>query len=248
MASALLYNISQSNHRVECIYGRNPDAAKNLAQLYGLDVWTDYPSVPDGIDIVCLAVSDQAIVETASFFSSKANKYTLVHHSGATSISVLTNTADNCAVMWPIDSLSSSEHSLVETPLIIEASSVIAEQRISTLARSLSRDVRTANSTDRSRLHLGAVLANNFVNHLLVQCQDLARESGEDISLYQKILSTTVSRAIHGDAEVAQTGPAIRLDTDSMEKHLSLLKTDDLKALYTALSKSIIIRYHENHR
>jgi predicted short-subunit dehydrogenase-like oxidoreductase (DUF2520 family) len=105
----------------------------------------------------------------------------------------------------------------------------------------LSEKVIELNSEQRKTLHLGAVFACNFTNHLLALAQELLEEKGLDYELLKPLIQETLSKIEMNDPASVQTGPAIRKDQATILSHLDLLKHNpDLSELYTKLSQSIV--------
>src|SRR5690606_27140655 len=93
------------------------------------------------------------------------------------------------------------------------------------------------------KLHLSAVLVNNFVNALFVEANHLlADESGQrKFDLLLPLARQTVEKVKNMDPRAAQTGPAKRGDKKIIRKHLRLLKENsDLRKIYKQLSSLIV--------
>ena len=92
----------------------------------------------------------------------------------------------------------------------------------------------------RLGFHLAAVFCNNFVNHLYALAERFCRTEEIDFNLLLPLIKETALRVNDLSPSVAQTGPAIRQDTDTIEKHLTLLKNyPQLTRIYTLLTESI---------
>ncbi|MES1161031.1 MAG: DUF2520 domain-containing protein, partial [Bacteroidota bacterium] len=94
------------------------------------------------------------------------------------------------------------------------------------------------------KLHLAAVLVNNFSNFLYTLTADFCRQEGADFSLLLPIIRETAERLrVYAPRDV-QTGPAIRGDRTSIERHLSLLANhEDVKELYSLFTNKIEVYY-----
>ena len=90
-------------------------------------------------------------------------------------------------------------------------------------------------------LHVAAVFACNFTNHLFGLAQELLEEKGLDYELLKPLIEETLSKIEMNDPVSVQTGPAIREDQATIQAHLELLKHNPaLSELYTKLSQSIV--------
>ncbi|MCY1559553.1 hypothetical protein D9M68_966030 [compost metagenome] len=96
------------------------------------------------------------------------------------------------------------------------------------------------NSERRKILHLAAVFACNFTNHLYTLSAQLLEENELDFDLLRPLILETAEKVqLHNPMEV-QTGPAIRGDEKTLTKHNELLvNKPQLLKLYQILSDSI---------
>jgi predicted short-subunit dehydrogenase-like oxidoreductase (DUF2520 family) len=112
---------------------------------------------------------------------------------------------------------------------------------IRAIADRLSEKVIELNSEQRKTLHVAAVFACNFTNHLFGLAQELLEEKGLNYELLKPLIEETLSKIEMNDPVSVQTGPAIREDQATIKAHLELLKHNpDLTELYTKLSQSIV--------
>lgn len=125
-------------------------------------------------------------------------------------------------------------------PIFVEAAFPTAENRLLTLARSLSAHVQLLTSEERLRLHVGAVFANNFTNHLLGIASELLAEAGLPFGLLTPLIRETVDKALLQPPFAVQTGPAVRRDASTLAAHHAALSGHlRWQQLYEALTASI---------
>ncbi|HRP57686.1 DUF2520 domain-containing protein [Agriterribacter sp.] len=235
----------QCGHQVVQVVGRNAAHAQTLGLLLQAPYSDSFYEITDDADIYIIAVSDAAVSDIENWLPIQI-KGIAVHTAGAVSKSVLKNAAGSYGVLYPLQSLRSDRHAIPEIPLLIDANSPGALQSIQTFAASLSGKVYCADDDERMKLHLGAVIANNFTNYLYTLTQDFCAGESLDFSLLLPLLHETVQRLEQYPARLMQTGPAIRNDRDTIAKHLSLLKDFPvLSGLYAQLSGSISAYYNE---
>jgi predicted short-subunit dehydrogenase-like oxidoreductase (DUF2520 family) len=113
------------------------------------------------------------------------------------------------------------------------------------IGQEISTIVYLVNSAERRALHVAAVLACNFSNHLLALAKDITDGENLEFDLLKPLIRETVRKALDADhpAEV-QTGPARRNDTQVIENHLTYLRPyPNVARLYELLTKSIRQRY-----
>lgn len=229
----------QGGHEVLQVYARSPQALER----FGVDSARRCLS-PDKIDreadFYVLAVSDRAVVQVSDALPE--NQGVIVHTAGSLPISVLSKHAGRCGVLYPFQTLTAGHEVdfAASVPLLIEADSPSNALLIKDLAVSLSRQVVETNSDTRRMLHVCAVFASNFTNHLLAVADQLALDHGVDFELLRPLVEATVNKAFTGGPQRVQTGPAVRGDTLILESHIALLKKYPLFAeVYQLLSRSI---------
>jgi predicted short-subunit dehydrogenase-like oxidoreductase (DUF2520 family) len=117
-----------------------------------------------------------------------------------------------------------------------EADAAIVEQ----LAQSISTQLHYLSEQQKSSLHLAAVFANNFTNHLYSICKQIVEKEGVPFEILYPIISDTAGKILLTAPEESQTGPAVRGDEKTMNKHKGLLENQpNFLHIYEMLSKSI---------
>ena len=153
---------------------------------------------------------------------------------------ILNGHAAHYGVFYPLQSLKKENPNLPEIPIILDASDAQTLQLLEELAETISDKVTTADDEHRVKLHLAAVFCNNFVNHLYVLMEEYCRKEDLDFSLLIPLIQETAGRLSEIDPSGAQTGPAIRGDSNTIAKHLLLLEGHPhLKELYQFFTRSI---------
>jgi predicted short-subunit dehydrogenase-like oxidoreductase (DUF2520 family) len=124
-------------------------------------------------------------------------------------------------------------------PFLIEGSSGTSESALMSLAFELSRNVYAISSAQRERVHVAAVFANNFTNHMLVEARLICDENGIPFQVLLPLIEATCKKALTGNPAAHQTGPAIRGDERTIAKHLALLKDQGQYDLYQLITQRI---------
>ncbi len=161
--------------------------------------------------------------------------------SGAVSMDQLAKDFNHYGVLYPLQTLSSErELSLADTPFLVEGSSEAVKQKIRILAASISKRVVDMDSQGRLEMHMAAVFANNFTNHMIAIAKKIVEEKGDDFSLLGPLIRETFVKIAESGPDRAQTGPAVRGDEETMKKHLLLLKEHpEWEKMYTFVSRDI---------
>ncbi|MGB3849711.1 MAG: Rossmann-like and DUF2520 domain-containing protein [Tunicatimonas sp.] len=214
---------------VERVYSRRRRNAQQLAdRLYGTDAQNHLNFSDSEAQLFIVAVTDDAIKEVVQKLQLPAGA-TLVHTSGSQPLRALRPAVTNrTGVLYPVQTFSRARRiDLRHVPLCLESEDPEVLLRLTKLARKISQHVALVNSEERQALHVAAVFANNFTNHLLRMAQTLAEAHHIDASLLHPLIEETVRKALEGDPAAAQTGPAARGDETTIRRHLRQLKSFD---------------------
>ena len=185
-------------------------------------------------DIAIIAVSDDAIVEV----SKKVDIPLVAHTSGAQEIGILKN-SNRKAVFYPLQSFTKSKNvDFKEVPICLEANAEEDYQILENLAKTISNRVYRISSKQREMVHVAAVFANNFTNHMLKLSKHICDVNEIPFEVLQPLIQETFEKSKSLGPEQSQTGPAIRKDSKTIEKHVFLLPKN-LKKIYRVLTDSI---------
>lgn len=203
-------------------------------EVHCLQISSRNISVVPKADIAIVAVSDDAIAEV----STALNTPLVVHTSGGMDIEILKNNTRK-GVFYPLQSFSKTKKiDFSSIPIAVEATADQDYQLLETLGNFISTKVSRINSKQREILHVAAVFANNFTNHLFHISENICEEHQIDFDLLHPLMLETASKAVNLKPQQAQTGPAIRNDVQTIKKHLFLLP-EKYKEIYQILTDSI---------
>ncbi len=220
------------------VYSRSEASARSLAQTLGC-AWTNCLQSLNTADYYLCALKDEAlplVLEQIPFFPGL-----WLHTSGSLGLDVFEPYTRSCGVLYPLQTFSKQrELNLKTVPFFIESLSPELLSRIRSMAEKLSERVYELDSSKRRYLHLAAVFACNFSNHLYTLAAEILQEQGLPFELLLPLIDETAGKVHEKTPEEAQTGPALRMDHNIIDKHLALLKTEPARAdLYRLLSESI---------
>lgn len=232
--------LAGGGHRIVQVYSRTAAHAAALAGPLGAGVTTDPAAVDTRADIYILAVKDDAIATVAAQLPAGL-KGTVVHTAGSVGMDVLNGHAAAYGVFYPLQTFSKAkpvDFSVI--PVAVEASDGTVLAGLEALAGSVSERVFRCDSRQRLSLHAAAVFACNFTNHFYTIAADILGGHGLDFDLIRPLILETAQKVMeHRPADV-QTGPAVRHDVRTMEKHLELLRDHPaLAGLYELISSRI---------
>ncbi len=189
-------------------------------------------------ELVLLCVSDDAIAEVSAAL--EVGSYLIAHVSGSRSLSALHTKHTRRAVFYPLMSLKAdSMVKPAEIPFCLEADTPADVVLLAGLVKTLEAQWFPVSSAQRQQLHLAAVFAHNFGNHMFTLAQEILHASELDFKIMLPLLKQNLDMLQYKNALELQTGPAVRLDRGTINKQLALLQKEDLKNLYLAITKSI---------
>ena len=193
-------------------------------------------------DLYLLAVSDNAIGSIAQQLPKNA---LVVHTAGSVSIDVLLPHPRR-GVCYPVQSFSTSQQvSFSKLSFAVEASNADDTALLMQWVERMGAVALSLNSHQREVLHLAAVLVNNFTNHLYVQAAALCKAHQLSFDLLRPLIAETAQKIEALSPEAAQTGPALRNDTMTLQRHLEIIQDPTLKTIYNTLTTSIQ-KHHES--
>lgn len=200
-------------------------------------------NVMKSIDVCIIAVSDSAIKGVSEKL--RGIKAIVAHTSGNVSINQLPNDCRR-GVFYPLQTFSKEkEVGFSDIPICIEAESQKDINALSELAGYISKKVQEVSSTQRKSLHLAAVFANNFTNHLFQIAHEICNKNDLSFDLIKPLILETANKIKTLTPFEAQTGPARRHDSSTINDHEELLKDSDRKKIYEQLTQSIRRTYEQ---
>ena len=245
VASALVPALTAAGHQVAFVASRGLASAQylvsQLPDCHALALTASQPLPP--ADLYLLAVPDAAVPELLRTLPWPA-KAQVAHLAGALPLAVFEVAPQvRGGVLYPLQTFSPGRAIDWPTvPLFVEAADAAAEAKLLAVAHSLSTRVALLDSTQRLQLHLGAVFASNFTNHVLGIAHTLLAEAELDFALLAPLVRETVDKALaaHPTPFAVQTGPAARHDAPTLAAHTTALAAHPAwQALYTQLTQSI---------
>ncbi len=193
-----------------------------------------------------IAVADNAIREVAlhlhDIVSEEEGPVPVVAHtSGATPMEILSMFA-RYGVFYPLQTFSPGvKVDFQKVPLLVDGSDESVRKMLADLGAKVSRRVMYCSDRQRVRLHLAAVFACNFTNEMLAIASSILAGAALPEDILNPLIEQTLSKALSKGAANVRTGPAIRGDFPTIERHLSLLEPDSApKKIYEAVTEAIL--------
>jgi len=239
VATHLGKTLCEKKHSIVQIYSKTLSNAKALAEKLHADFTDQIENVNRDADSYVIAVTDNAVEEVAHKIN--VNDKLIVHTSGSITMDILKNCSENYGVFYPLQTFTKEKQVVFsEIPICIEANSKKNEQTLSELAQSLSNSVHFINSEQRKIIHLAAVFACNFTNHLYGVAEEILSENEIPFEILKPLIAETTEKIKENSPKKTQTGPAIRKDEKVLKKHLEMLNNKpEWQELYSLISKGI---------
>lgn len=188
-------------------------------------------------DLYIIAVSDDAIASVSSKLPFK-NRL-VVHSSGTVSIDSL-DSKNRKGIFYPLQTFTKNKAVDFRTiPICLESENETDYELLKNLAKSISNSVFEINSQQRKALHISAVFVNNFVNHLYQIGHEICIENNISFEILKPLILETANKVMSLSPAAAQTGPAKRNDTKTIEAHLGFLSNKNHATIYKILTQSI---------
>lgn len=239
VAEALARALPASGAELCQVFARNRGRGPRVAALGGT-TWTADPDRLAEADLYLIAVSDRAVGEVAASLR-LPDGAVAAHTAGSVPLDAL-EAFPRRAVIYPLQTFTAGRAvDFARVPLFLEASDKGTYQAVERFARRLSSQLYPADSKRRGILHLAGVLACNFVNALYAAGElTLARE-GLPFEALRPLIAETAAKALAAPSPAAvQTGPAVRGDLPTLERHRVLLAEEPLLLeIYNLMSRYI---------
>ena len=241
LATHLARAFYKKGFRILQVYSRTPESAARLAQEVEADPVTDPAALTTWGRLYMAALTDEALPGLIPALTSGRNRALWVHTAGSLPLDLWAGHAERYGVFYPLQTFSRQhEVDFGRIPVFVEGSDPDTTALLHAVAATVSAKVYEATSAQRRYLHLGAVLACNFTNHLYTLASDLLVRHGLPFDALQPLIDETARKVHELSPHQAQTGPAARGDRHVMDEHLRLLEEDPyLAQVYRLLSQGI---------
>lgn len=235
VANFFVHTFYQKGFNITQIVSRNAESGNQLATEVQAAYFPQYQAdLP--CDLIVVAVNDDTIHAVVAGIN--APNTIVCHTAGAVSINELSKFS-NRGILYPLQSIKGVKP-LNQVPILYEAGNQETQKVLEQLLNVCGFLFAEADSEQRLKYHLAAVFANNFTNAMLAASEKIANENNLDLQILKPLIRHTFENALQNTASQSQTGPALRKDFDTMQKHLALLQGDEtLVEVYKTLSNYI---------
>ena len=241
VATHLGFALQQAGWEIVQVYSRTEASASELANRLGVEYTTLLEDVCSDADVYMVMVKDSVLQELIPSIVRAREGALFVHTAGSMPMAVWENQAIRYGVLYPMQTFSKArEVDFSSVSFFVEANEVSDLAILKEMASTLSPKVYEATSAQRTYLHMAAVFACNFANHMYSLSAHLLEKNGLPFDAMLPLIDET-ARKVHGlHPKDAQTGPAVRRDENVMGKHLDMLADEPgVKEVYKLISNSI---------
>ena len=241
-AGNLATHLAQALHlagiKIIQVYSRNLHNANDLSIKVKSEAICDLSKINFDADLYIFAVADSAIADL--FGAIDWHNKMIVHTAGSIPLQVFKNQV-NAGVFYPLQTF--SKRRIVDfkaIPICIEANEQEIENKLVHLARKISTNVQIIDSEQRKQIHLAAVFACNFSNHMYAIANEILAKKQIDFEIIRPLILETTQKALENDPVSVQTGPALRSDKAVEENHQEMLVDSSIfQKIYRFVSQSI---------
>ena len=190
------------------------------------------------VDLTIISVTDSAISQVSKQIP-YSNQF-VVHTSGNVAMNALDD-KNRKGVFYPLQTFSKSKEVNFSTiPILLEAQNDSDYQTLEIVATAISKAVHKISSEKRKALHIAAVFVSNFTNHLYQIGNEICIENNLSFDVLKPLILETANKIVTLSPNEAQTGPAIRQDSETIKDHFNNLTNKNQKKIYKLLTKAII--------
>ena len=238
VATNLSLALQQNGCFILQVYSKTELSASVLGELLQVPYSTSLSDINPDADVYIFSVKDSVLVDCISKMPKV--KGILVHTAGSIPLSVFDGFTNRAGVLYPLQTFSKSRKvSFTEIPIFIEVSNPEDKNLLYELACLIAKNVYVLSSEKRKYLHLSAVFACNFVNHLYDLASQVLAEQNLPFDILLPLIKETAVKVCEMTPREAQTGPAVRYDQLIIQQHIELLTDENKKKIYEMLSQSI---------
>ncbi|CAI8854124.1 Rossmann-like and DUF2520 domain-containing protein [Chryseobacterium sp. IT-36CA2] len=215
------------------IFGRNEKELSKISEELHIPCSTEHLEEAD-LYIIC--VSDNSVEEVSKIITKKNSL--VAHTSGSLPKEALAGEYRKSS-FYPLQTFSKSKELEYEKiPFFVEAENEEDQKILFDLASQVSEKVMESSHEKRKYIHLTAVFACNFVNHLFSRAKEISDSQEIPFDYFLPLIDETVQKIYEIEPKQAQTGPAVRNDVRILQLHEQLLKDESLE-IYKTMNHSI---------
>ena len=219
---------------VSQLFGRNENDLKYISEQLQIPFST---SQLQDADLYLICVSDGSISEVSKLITKE--NCLVAHTSGSLPKEILEGNFRK-ASFYPLQTFSKSKDlDYKEVPFFVESDDKNDLELLKNLALNISKKVMVSTYEKRKYIHLTAVFACNFVNHLFARAKEISDSQEIPFDYFLPLIKETTAKIEILEPKLAQTGPAIRNDERVLKAHEDLITDEEQLKIYKIMNESI---------
>ena len=224
----------EKNIPISQIFGRNEKDLQEISEQFEIPFSTT--ELADA-ELYFIAVNDDAV---AAISKNIKNQNSLVAHTSGSLPKEILEGNYRKASFYPLQTFSKSKMlQYSEIPFFVEAENEEDSQILENLALKISEKVMKSDYEKRKYIHLTAVFACNFVNHLFARAKEISDSQHIPFDYFLPLIKETTLKIEKIEPKLAQTGPAIRNDEKILQLHEALITEEEHLKIYQVMNESI---------
>ena len=224
----------EKNIPISQIFGRNEKDLQEISEQFEIPFSTT--ELADA-ELYFIAVNDDAV---AAISKNIKNQNSLVAHTSGSLPKEILEGNYRKASFYPLQTFSKSKMlQYSEIPFFVEAENEADSQILENLALKISEKVMKSDYEKRKYIHITAVFACNFVNHLFARAKEISDSQQIPFHYFLPLIKETTSKIEKIEPKLAQTGPAIRNDEKILQLHEALITEEEHLKIYQVMNESI---------
>lgn len=239
LGTHLVQALYHAGYPIVQLFSRTVESATALSNLVGdAPYTTDLSRLTLSADLYICALKDSVLVDVLRKTPLKGKP--IVHTAGSMPLGLLSEFTDEGGVLYPMQSFSKAKPvDFSKIPVFVEATTPRMMDLLLDVARHISNTVMPLDTEGRKQLHLAAVFASNFSNHMYSIASEQLAKLGLPFEVLLPLIDETASK-IHSLPPVeAQTGPAVRYDLNVIEAQKNRIDDPLQREIYALVSQSI---------
>ena len=238
VATHLGLALLQAGYNIKQVWSKKLKNANDLAKKLNSTATNSLDKITDA-DLYIIAVKDDKL----NSLIKQLNFENIIHTSGSIGLETFSKKLKNYGVFYPLQTLNKKVIlNFKATPIIIEASNICFKNKLMQIGNNLTETVISMNSKQRKQLHIAAVFACNFTNHMFTIADNILAKNKLEFKLLEPLIHQTVKKINQNTPSEVQTGPAKRKDKNIINDHIKNLTDPKTKEIYKLISDSIMER------
>ncbi|MDH6306570.1 putative short-subunit dehydrogenase-like oxidoreductase (DUF2520 family) [Parabacteroides sp. PF5-5] len=238
LATAVSLEMQRAGMTIGQIYSRTRESAESLAKKLNTQWTTNLNEIIPDADLYIFALKDALLTEIIP--KVKPNEGLWVHTAGSVPMQIFEGHAKRYGVFYPLQTFTKKRRvKLDKTPIFLEVNNPEDMKMLKKVAIALSGNAQELDSEKRKMLHLAAVFACNFTNHMYALAAKLLEEQSLSYELILPLIIETADKISEIPPSEAQTGPAVRFEKEIMDKQIAMLSDPGMQTIYRLISQNI---------